>query len=155
MASLPLQYGFAPQRWTKPIQIMLEKNPGKPLIHCLRGIIILEADYNWVLRLIWGRRLFQNAATNGVLMTAQQAWPGFQSISAALNKVLAYDIMRLTHRDRGSFDNDVEGCYDHIVPPHAILCCRRMGLPKTVAVMLTNILSQTMYKLKTGHGLSA
>lgn len=43
MASLPLQYGFAPQRWTKAIQIMLEKNPGKLLIHRLRGIIILEA----------------------------------------------------------------------------------------------------------------
>lgn len=88
-------------------------------------------------------------------MTAQQARPGFQSISAALNKVLVYDIMRLTHRDGGSFDNDAEGCYDRIVPPHAMLCCRRMGLPKTAAVMLTNILSQTMYKLKTGHGLSA
>ena len=29
MASLPLTYGFTPKRWTKAIQIMLEKN-GKP-----------------------------------------------------------------------------------------------------------------------------
>ena len=55
MASLPLTYGFTPKRWTKAIQIMLEKNPGNPLIHRLRGILILEADLNWVLRLIWAK----------------------------------------------------------------------------------------------------
>ena len=155
MASLPLQYGFAPNRWKKAIQIMIEKKPGLPLLHRLRGIIILEADYNWILRLIWGKRLFQNAAKKGKLMTAQQARPGFQSISSALNKVLAYDLMRLTKRSGGSFDNDAEGCYDRIVPPHAMLCCRRMGLPKSCATMLTKILNTTIYKLKTGHRLSS
>ena len=33
MSSLPLHYGFAPERWTKAIQIMLEKKPGQPLIN--------------------------------------------------------------------------------------------------------------------------
>ena len=122
------------------------KKPGFPLLHRLRGIIILEADYNWILRLIWGKRLFKNAAKKGKLMTAQQACPGFQSISSALNKVLAYDLMRLTKRSGGSFNNDAEGCYDRIVPPHAMLCCRRMGLPKSSATMLTKILNTTIYK---------
>ena len=131
------------------------KKTGNPLLHRLRGIIIVEADYNWVLRLIWGKRLFHQAAQHRNLMTAQQARPGFQSISAALNKVLAYDLMRLTKRSGASFDNDAEGCYDRIVPPHALLCCRRMGLPKTCAAMLTKVLNSTIYKLKTGHGISA
>ena len=155
MSSLPLQFGFAPERWTKAFQIMLEKKPGNPLIHRLRGIIILEADFNWVLRLIWGKRLFQRASASNFLMNAQQAKPGNQSITAALNKVLAYDILRVTKRQGGSFDNDAEGCYDRIVPPHAMICCRRMGLPKSSATMLTQILQNTVYKLKTGHGPSA
>ena len=46
MASLPLKYGFTPKRWTKAIQIMLEKKTGNPLLHRLRGILILEADLN-------------------------------------------------------------------------------------------------------------
>ena len=49
MTLLPLIYGFSPPRWTKTIQIMLEKDRGKPLIHRLRGIVILEADFNWAL----------------------------------------------------------------------------------------------------------
>ena len=94
--SLPLHFGFAPNRWKKAIQIMLKNKPGNPLLHTLRGIIILEADYNWYLRLIWWKILFRNAAKKVNLMMAQQAHPGFQSISSALNKVLAYDLMRLT-----------------------------------------------------------
>ena len=129
MASLPLTYGFTPKRWTKAIQIMLEKNP-------------------------WGQQLFRNAVKTQTLMTAQQARPGFHSITAPLNKVLAYDHMRLTKRDGASFDNDAKGCYDQIVPPHALLCCRRMGLPNTAAQMIGGILQNTIYKLKTGHGIS-
>ena len=117
MTSLPLCFGFAPSCWTKAIQIMLEKKPGIPLLNRLRVIIILEANYNWALRLIWGKRLFQSAAQSNLLMPAQQARPGFHSITAALNKFLAYDLMRLTKRDGGSFNNDAEGCYDRIVTP--------------------------------------
>ena len=73
MASLPIKFGFAPDRWKKAIQIMLEKKTGNPLLHRLRGIIIVEADYNWVLRLIWKKRFFRQAAQHGNLMTVQQA----------------------------------------------------------------------------------
>ena len=99
----------------------------------MRRILILEVDLNWVLRLIWGQRIFKNVVKTQTLMTVQQARPGFHSIIAPLNKVPAYDHMRLTKRNGGSFDNDAKGCYDRTVPPHALLCCRRMGLPKTAA----------------------
>ena len=36
-----------------------------------------------------------------------------------------------------------------------MLACCRMGLPRMAAKMLTTILKNTIYKLKTGHGLSA
>jgi hypothetical protein len=101
MATLPLTYGFAPERWSKAVQIMLEKKPGYPLINRLRGIIILDADYNWVLRTIWGNRLFKKVTYTQSLIQAQQARPGHQSIIAALNKVLAYDLLRLTRSPGG------------------------------------------------------
>ena len=134
---------------------MLEKKAGQSLLNRLHGIIILEVNYNWVLQLIWGRHHFQNAAKTNSLMSAQQARPGFQSITAALNKVLAYDLICLTKRNGGSFDNNAEGCYDVIAPPHTMLCCQQMRLPKSAAKMLSKIFSKTMFKLKTGHDISA
>ena len=101
-----------------------------------------------------GERLFQNATTTQTLITAQQARPGNQSITSVLNKVLAYDLLRLTRRSGGSFNNDAEGFYNRIVPPHAMMCCRRMGLPKSAAKMLSTILQNTIFKLKTNRGIS-
>ena len=115
---------------------MLEKKPGYPLIKRLRGIIILGADYNWEFRKILSKRLFQNMVNTQTLMTTQQARPGFQSIIAALNKVLVYNHWCLTQREGTSFDNDV-GCYDRIDPPQAMISCRCMGLPKLSAKILT------------------
>lgn len=155
LTSLPLKYGFAPERWTKTIQVVLPKDAGAPKVTRLRNINILEADYNLILRTIWGRRMIWKANDTHSLMQAQQARPGCLAISAAFNKVLSYDLFRQIQVIAISFDNDAQRCYDRIIPPHAMLCCRRLGLPKNAAQMLTNILNNTVYRIKTGQGLSA
>ena len=121
----------------------------------LQNIHILEADYNFVLRVIWSRRMIWKANDTNALMKAQQAQPGCLAISAAFNKVLSYNLFHQTKTVAASFDNDAQGCYDRIMPPYKMLYCRRLGLPKSVAKMLTIILNNTIYKIKTGHGISA
>ena len=134
---------------------MLPKDPGMPKVERLRVIQLLQADYNFVLRIIWGRRLVWNAQKYGIYMPAQRAQPGNLCIAAALNKVLSYDLMRQTKKLAASFDNDAKGCYDNIVPPQAMVNCRRLGLPKPAAKILTTILNNTVYRIRTGHGISA
>ena len=53
----PLQYGFVPKQWTTTIQVVLSKEKGTPKLTRLRKIHILEADYNLILRTIWGRQM--------------------------------------------------------------------------------------------------
>ena len=55
MTTLSLKYGFAPKRWTTAIQVVPPKDSGALKITRLRNINILEADYNLILRTIWGR----------------------------------------------------------------------------------------------------
>ena len=155
MSELPVKHGFAPKRWKIAIQVVLPKDDGPPKISRLRNINILEADYNFVLRLIWGRRMIWEANDMNAFMKAQQARPRCLAISTAFNKVLSYDLFRQTKIVAASFDNNAQGCYDRIIPPHAMLCCRRLGLPKSAAKILTIILNNTIYKIKTGHGISA
>ena len=155
MCNLPLQYGFAPERWQPAVQMILSKDDGPPKLNRLRNINILEADYNLVLRVVWGQRMIWKMNDTHALMTTKQARPGCLAISAAFNKVLSYNIFRQIRIIATSFDNDAQGCHDRIIPPHAMLCCRRLGLPKNAAKMLTLILNNTIYKTKTGHGVAA
>ena len=120
---------------------MLEKSPEHgPRLDKLRVIHLLEADYNFVLKLIWGRRLMRRAHENRLLSGVQHARPGHMAQSAVLSKVLSYDLIRLAKKIAASMDNDAAGCYDKIVPPHGNVCCRRIGLPKSAAKMLAAVL---------------
>ena len=134
---------------------MLPKDPGMLKVERLRVIQLFEADYNFVLQMVWGRRLVWNAQEYGVYMPAQRAQPGNLFIAAALNKVLSYDMIRQTKKLAASFDNDAKGCYDNIVPPQAMINYRRVGLPRSEAKMLTTILNNTVYRIRTEHGISS
>jgi hypothetical protein len=107
MITIPFRHGFAPSRWLTAIQIMLEKDPGNPQIHCLRVIQLLEADMNLAFRLLWGRRLVHHALSHDALTT----WnfgnlPGVSCLSAVLLKVISYDYIRARRLTAVVFIND-------------------------------------------------
>ena len=52
MCALPTQYGFVSERWQNAVKIIIEKDTGKPKVNRLKVIHLLEADYNFVLRVI-------------------------------------------------------------------------------------------------------
>ena len=58
---LPLQYGFDPTRWANALQTMIPKDQGMPKVERIRVRQLFEVDYNFVLRIIWGRRLVWSA----------------------------------------------------------------------------------------------
>ena len=47
--TLPVQHGFALDRWAKAVQFMYPKNPGMQTLDKIRIIQIYEADYNFIL----------------------------------------------------------------------------------------------------------
>jgi len=53
---LPFQYGFIPQRWKKTVQLMLEKDTGKPWLHRLRIIELFDAQLNAALQILVGKK---------------------------------------------------------------------------------------------------
>jgi hypothetical protein len=65
--NIPLHQGFLPKRWQTVINAMLEKIQGKPLLHKLRVIHIMQADYNLALKVIFRKRLIKNCEWHGTL----------------------------------------------------------------------------------------
>ena len=145
MITIPFQQGYAPQRWRKAVQVMLEKDKHSPKINRLRIIQILEADLNLGYRLIWGKRMVESGETSNALHNSQYgARKSKDSTAAAFNKVLTYDIARQQRTNLCIFYNDAKGCFDRIVPSLAALACRRLGLPKKTARLMTEVLSLSL-----------
>ena len=71
--ALPTQHSFALNRWAKAVQLMYQKITGMSTLDKIRIIQIYEADYNFILCTIWGRRLVWNAQKHKAYMPAQQA----------------------------------------------------------------------------------
>ena len=153
MMSLPLAHGFAPERWKFCVDAILEKIPGKPIIEKLRIIMLYEADFNFMLKLIWGRRLVRHAEKYKVLGHSNHgSRAGRQAIDALLEKLLLYEYARLTRTSLVTVDNDAKSCYDRIIKSLAMIACIGVGLPLLAAAMHNKTHHSMVHSIKTKHG---
>ena len=153
MASMPLKHGFAPKRWQKCIDAILEKTPGQPRIEKLRIIMLYEADFNFVLKLIWGRRLVRHAEMHNCLGEENHgSRAGRQSTNALLEKLFVYEYARLTRTSLITVDNDAKSCYDRIIKSLAMIACIAVGLPLLAAAMHNKTHHGMQHSIKTRHG---
>ena len=53
------QSGLAVSRWSNATNVLIEKDAGSPQINRLRIIHLFEADFNFFLKLQWGKRLIR------------------------------------------------------------------------------------------------
>ena len=71
LSSLPWQMGVAPQRWKKSLNVEIEKKQGVRRLDKLRTIVLLESDFNTGTKLIYNKRMLENARTHNLIPDAQ------------------------------------------------------------------------------------
>jgi hypothetical protein len=153
--NIPTATGFTPERWKTVVNAMLEKIPGKPYLHKLRVIHLLEADYNLTLKNIFGRRLLRNCEQYGTLGDFQDGFrKGRSTTRTLLHNELLCDYNKRLRIDFYIGMTDISACFDRILPPIISLLNRRNGCPKEAVKMHANTLKEAKYFLKTQQGLS-
>jgi hypothetical protein len=140
-------------RWKHATQLMLEKGKG-PGIENLRIIQLLEADMNWLLRYLWGRKLNHHAQLEGIYSEDQFAAPGKLCCSAILNKVMYFDLLRQMRQCGALMDKDATAAFDRVLPALCVVTCRQLGMPKSAQRFFFQILRQMEYTVTTAHGRS-
>jgi hypothetical protein len=154
--SLPFQVGFAPQCWTRVIDIMLEKEVNKPRCHRLRILALFESDLNHTKRIIIGRRLMHHMNDNGMLPQMQHgSVPGKHCLSAVLKKVFSHDYIGLTKTSGAFIENDAVGCYDQLVNNLVLMLIVKLGLPRSVAACIGELWDNVVHLIKTIYGISS
>jgi hypothetical protein len=150
-----IQNGFSPDRWRTVVNAMLEKITGKPLLHKLRVIHILEADYNLALKQIFGRRLLKNCEQHGALGDLQDGFrKGRSTMQTLLHNELANDYNKRMRINNYVGMTDISRCFDRIVAPVISLLNIKNGCPTPAVTMHATTLQKAKYHLKTKQGIS-
>ena len=155
MLNIPIQLGFAPDRWTHSVTPMIEKDEGKPYLTRLRIIHLFEADYNLFLKILFGRRLVSNGEQYNALNDQQHgSRPRRMTMDALFLSRLEKDLIRQTKTNAAHMDNDATGCYDRIIVSLGMIACRRLGMPSSAIRCQTDALLFMRYAVKHVYGIS-
>ena len=155
MLNLPIQHGFAPERWTHSVTPMIEKDEGKPYLTRLRVIHLFEADYNLFLKILFGKRLVRNGEKSNSLNDQQHgSRPRRMTTDALFLSRLEKDLIRQTKSNSAHMDNDATGCYDRIITSLGMIACRRLGMPTSAIRCQADTLFHMKYSIKHVYGVT-
>lgn len=152
--SIITRTGSAPDRWARGLNVMLEKVAGIALVTKLRAILLMEADFNYHNKLIFGRRMMDLARKHDMVPGEIYSEKGHTSEDAILHQVLTYDIARQLRRPLIVASVDASQCYDRVAHAMAALCLRAYKVRQSSVFGMLNPIQCMEYYLRTGHGES-
>jgi hypothetical protein len=140
------------ERWSNGITVLLEKTFGATLIYQLRAICLLEADYNWLMKIIFAKRMMENAHKKGLIPDEHFAKSGSQASEGALVKVLMNDRTRVLHFTSSVSSCDLDQCYDRGAHPIAAIALQAFGISALMVGIMLKVLQKMKYYLRSGFG---
>lgn len=154
MMSLPFMYGFVNQRWLHEVDVMLEKQKGIRMIHLLRIIGLLEADFNTALKFFFAKKMMQNAERIGLSDEQWGSRKNRSSIDAAMIKLLMFEAARVKKTTLAATYYDLVANYDRIRASISNLMAQRHMVDKNILRARAMVLERMRRHVKTGLGTS-
>lgn len=112
-------YGSPPTRWGCGLQVMLEKVAGVALVNKLRAILLMEGDYNFFNKWIFGYKALDMLYAEGYIPQDQYSQRESTAEDARLDNRLTMDISRQQRIPMAVVSVHANKCYDRI---NHILC---------------------------------
>jgi len=151
-ASLAMRKGIALNRWSRGLSVMLEKMYGCTLVSKLRAILLMEADFNFTNKVVFGVRMMDNVRKHGYMPEEIYSEQGKTADDGTLAKVLFYDIVRQSRLSAGLASIDAANCYDSIAHAIASLVFQAFGVPEGAVESMLTAIQEMKYFLRTAYG---
>ena len=150
---IPYSTGYSLRRWQAGLSAMLEKKAGVIMVDKLRAILLMEADFNFANKLIFGSRMME------VAMEEDEIPPEVfgsiknrEAIEAATCRRLIADLSRMTRTPMAISSVDAQTCYDRMVHSIASICCQRWKVPKEAILAALGTIQKMKFYLRTNFG---
>ena len=140
-------------RWKQTTTVLLLKDAGKPKIHRMRTIHIIESELQFISKIFYVKKMMGNAERLNLVTDEQYgARPNRQAQSAVLNKRLYYNITHQMRHECAFMDDDAKACYDRIVTGLSAVEGRKWGQSHRESVFTTKVLQSQLFRVRTFNG---
>ena len=130
------------------MNFMIYKEQGNVKIHLLRVINLYEADYKFLVGVVW-KKAIQHAQQLGKINQGQYGGcPDRCCTSVTYLEKLRRDISIMTRTAYTNFDNDAASCYNWMLMAVASISGRKYGVHKKTVYVHAATLEEAEYKLK-------
>ena len=146
--------GIPLKRWGVGLTVLLEKIIGNNFVHKLRAICLLEADFNWINKMIFAKRMIGMALERRLIPGECFSKRGSNCISAVMTKIFICNESRIHHHDAVLEGCDFSDCYDRIAHNVAGVSLRAWGVPQPAINILLETMETMRFFLRTGFGES-
>lgn len=144
------QSGIRLTRRMNGLTVMIEKLEGVIRVDKLRALLLMEADFNSLNKLIFSSRMIKSAEDNNSM--PEELFGGRQNLSAqlvAVNRRLVTDTFRQKRRSGVIAGVDAAQCYDRIVHSLSILLSQKEGAPLSSPMMMFEVIQSMTYFIRT------
>ena len=152
MTQLAAQSGTHFQRWGVGLSVMLEKIAGVVLVNKLRAILLMEGDFNFMNKLVFGSRMMKMALNSGLCPEETFSCKNKTSEEAVLAKNLNYDLMRQLRHNGAMASVDATNCYDRVQHSFMALAFLAFGVPRSAIHTMLLAIQFMTFHLRTAYG---
>jgi hypothetical protein len=104
--------GCPPERWGHGLQVLLEKIAGVALVTKLRAILLMEGDFNYMNKWIFGHGAINKLYDLGYVPGDQYSQKKSTAEDARLDNRLTMDLSRQMKHPLATMSADADKCYD-------------------------------------------
>jgi hypothetical protein len=144
--------GCPPERWVHGLQVLLGKIAGVALVTKLRAILLMEGDFNYMNKWIFGHRAINKLYDLGYVPGDKYSQKESTAEDARLDNRLTMDLSRQMKHPLATMSTDADKCYDqinHIIM--SLLLLAIVGSIGSIMAMLFPIQTMKFFQ-KTARG---
>ena len=148
-------HGIFIKRWTKGLTVMLEKIENVIRVDKLRAILLMEADFNFINKLIFGHKMVQQCESfSRFPEELYGSRNNHSAVEVGVNRRLTLEVLKQKRRNGAIAGVDAAQCYDRIVHSLAILLCRNEGAPISSLLLMFGAIQSMEFFIRTTFGES-
>ena len=152
LSAIPFATGYSPTRWQKGTNVMLYKKVANNHVEKLRTILLYEADFNAVNKIL-GRHMLSNGENCDSIAPEQYgSRKNKTAIIQCLNKRLTFDLWRQKKTPGAMLSNDAKSCYDRILHNIASISMQRQGVGKNNIICMFTTIQKLTHTVRTAFG---